>query len=448
VASAEKRGKGKRPWRARYKKPDGTWGSEPGFATKAAAIKWGNDREADIRARRYVDPRSGTITLDDWWDKWLPVQDYSPDSLASTKSVYKCHLQPWRGDRPIAEISLIDVQGLKKEKAAAYSESLVGHIMSVLRMLMEDAVADQRLQFSPMPPARRRRGSKRQEVKGRVRRAGVALEFKTVLALAARLPSAGVLGPMMAIALIVSVFTGMRWGECFGMQRKYLMLMPAVDDQPASGWYIIDDDEGSLHCPTGGKPYLGPPKEYRGRTVELPAFLVEILLIYMASLPPDQELLFTTRKGEMLYRRGSHYDAWRRARDGWPGASKANQPELKVAAAPICPGVHWHDLRHTAKTWTAEDGVPAPARDERFGHQAKGDVVRGDRGGMDNVYVHPTPLMRAQLLKGLERRWESEPVATAALMESISRFFPSRSPRPHVGSGREAAGYERRAGDQ
>ena len=33
LAYAEKRGNGRHPWRARYKRPDGTLGSEPGFRT-------------------------------------------------------------------------------------------------------------------------------------------------------------------------------------------------------------------------------------------------------------------------------------------------------------------------------------------------------------------------------------------------------------------------------
>jgi integrase len=436
VASAEKRGNGKRPWRARYLRPDGTYGSEPGFATKAAALKWGGDQEADIRAGRWRDPRGGRITLDEWWEKWLPVQEYSRESLATLESIYRRHLRPWRGEDPIGEIGLLDVQALKQDKSRHFSESIVGQVMSLLKMLMDDALLDGRLAYSPMPPAGRRRGSRRQEVKGRAPRPGVALDHGTFLALAARLPEAGVLGPMMAVAVVLSVFTGMRWGEVFGMQRKYLMLIPGEDGRPAFGWYIIDDEEGSLHVPSGGRPYLGPPKGYAGRTVELPAFLVEILLLYVGSLPADRQPLFTDTKGDMLYRDGSHYDAWRRSCDGWPGGARSRPAALRVPAAPIAPGLHWHDLRHTAKTWLVEDGVPAVARDERLGHTAQGDIVRGDRGGQDTVYVHVTPVMRARVLDGLQRRWESDPAAAAALTKLISQFFPSRSP----GAVAEAAG--------
>jgi hypothetical protein len=42
VAYAEKRGKGRQPWRVKYKLPDGTETSESAFETKAAALAWGS----------------------------------------------------------------------------------------------------------------------------------------------------------------------------------------------------------------------------------------------------------------------------------------------------------------------------------------------------------------------------------------------------------------------
>jgi hypothetical protein len=52
VAYAEKRGKGPRPWRVKYKLPDGSDVSESGFETKTSAPAWGRDQEARIREGR------------------------------------------------------------------------------------------------------------------------------------------------------------------------------------------------------------------------------------------------------------------------------------------------------------------------------------------------------------------------------------------------------------
>ena len=49
MAYAEKRGKGTRPWRVKYKLPNGQEDSQSGFETKAAALVWGRDQESKIR---------------------------------------------------------------------------------------------------------------------------------------------------------------------------------------------------------------------------------------------------------------------------------------------------------------------------------------------------------------------------------------------------------------
>jgi integrase len=65
--------------------------------------------------------------------------------------------------------------------------------------------------------------------------------------------------------------------------------------------------------------------------------------------------------------------------------------------APIHPGLHFHDLRHTHKTWLIEDGVPEVVQAKRLGHRMPG--VRG-------VYSHVTQPMIDALLAGLQHRGE------------------------------------------
>lgn len=422
MASAEKRGTGPRPWRARYKKPDGTWGSEPGFATKSAALKWGNDQESDIRHGRWRDPRGGQITLDAWFGLWLPAQNYARRTRERLEGDFRNHLRPWWGDRAIGEIGLLDVAAFENRLGACLARNTIAGIMSLLRMLMEDAVADGRLTMSPVV-AKRRRG-RRKDVVGKPPRKATALTLEAFMAIALRLPRVNSLGAVAAVMAVVTAFTGMRWGEVSAMQRKFLMLLPAEGGMPASGWYIVDDDEGAVHDPKRGPAYLGPPKGYVGRTIELPPFLVELLLIYTASLPPDQELLFVTSRGGMLRSRCTVSEAWRLACDGWPARESGYGRRARVEAAAVVKGLHWHDLRHTHKTWLAEDGVPAVARDERLGHRRGNRGGGADSGQQDHVYVHATAVMRKRVLEGLQRRWEAAGPESAVLRESISRFFP------------------------
>lgn len=60
--------------------------------------------------------------------------------------------------------------------------------------------------------------------------------------------------------------------------------------------------------------------------------------------------------------------------------------------------MHFHDLRHTHKTWLIEDGIPEIAQARRLGHRLAG--VRG-------IYSHVTEPMINNLTEALQHRWET-----------------------------------------
>jgi integrase len=90
------------------------------------------------------------------------------------------------------------------------------------------------------------------------------------------------------------------------------------------------------------------------------------------------------------FQRRSNFNrrAWTPAVTGDPAAG----------VPPILAGMHFHDLRHTHKTWLIEDGIPEIAQARRMGHRL---------GGVRGIYSHVTPVMRQHLVDALQRRWES-----------------------------------------
>ena len=82
MAYAEKRGKGPRPWRVKYKVPGGE-ASQSGFETKQAALGWGRDQEARVRADTWTDPGASEITVSEWIDRWKTMQDVGPSTNAN-----------------------------------------------------------------------------------------------------------------------------------------------------------------------------------------------------------------------------------------------------------------------------------------------------------------------------------------------------------------------------
>jgi integrase len=154
----------------------------------------------------------------------------------------------------------------------------------------------------------------------------------------------------------------MRRGELTGLQRHNCKLDEAR--------IYIDPEFGALH-EVAGSLELGPPKTPAAiRSILLPAFLVARLGEHLDS--HDHAHVFVGADGG-LYRRSNF------SRRHWRPATNGNPRKL---IAPVVPNMHFHDLRHTHKTWMIEDGVPKIAQAKRLGHRLPG--VRG-------IYSHVSP---------------------------------------------------------
>jgi integrase len=60
--------------------------------------------------------------------------------------------------------------------------------------------------------------------------------------------------------------------------------------------------------------------------------------------------------------------------------------------------MHFHDTRHTHKTWLIEDDIPEIAQARRLGHRLPRHT---------HVYSHVTPIMIARITNSLEARWRA-----------------------------------------
>jgi integrase len=181
------------------------------------------------------------------------------------------------------------------------------------------------------------------------------------------------------VLIVTAAYTGLRWGELAGLRWPNLNL--------GHGVVKVDAKTGALH-EIGGRLQLGPPKTPASvRTVHLPEFLIKLLLEHRADT--DHEHVFTGVDGGLMRRTNFRRRVWLPAVNG----------HKRRGWAPLFPGLHFHDLRHTHKTWMIEDGVPEIAQCRRLGHRMDG--VRGR-------YSHVTQTMIDMLLEGMQRRWERD----------------------------------------
>jgi len=157
MAYAEKRGN---LWRARWRGPDGTLESKPGFQTRKAAENYARDQEAAIRSGSYIDPRAGRITLTEWVNQWYPALDLEPTTLSNYRYQIGVHILPAFGHRALASITAEEVSAWEMQIAASgISRRTARDARSTLTTVLGDAIP----RYIQINPAQRRRGKGRKE---------------------------------------------------------------------------------------------------------------------------------------------------------------------------------------------------------------------------------------------------------------------------------------------
>lgn len=393
----EERGKGAgRYYRARYKGPDGDYltvkddaGKPIHFNYKRDAQKAADDAEADIRAGRWIDPKGGAMTLAQWYEQWVPAQEYGSTNTEKTYlQHWRKHIAPKWGNTALGEIRPIHIQAWEKELGTRYARSTVVSITAPFRRMLEDAYANGLITRSALPP--KKRASKRNHRES----AGAYVPLGTWEAICARLPAA------LALMARTVYWTGMRFSEVTAMRTRFLTLTAAADGRPAAGVYYLHPDVGAAHKDVAEHRHYGPPKSGPGREWQLPPFLAQQLIDHVARLPvpgprvaaDDLDLIFPDHVGRPHSASNWTSTYWRPACDG------REATETKEPWEPIWPGLRLHDGKHSHGATLDDLGVHRVMRDYRLGHSD---------GSARSAYEHPTPEMRRLLLDGLQARWEA-----------------------------------------
>ena len=263
MAYAEKRGN---LWRARWRAPDGTLDSQPGFQTRKAAEDYGRDQESAIRANRYVDPRSGRITLTEWVNLWFPALDLEPTTMNNYRYMIEVHILPTFGDRALASITAEEIAAWELKLAnSGLSRRTASDARSTLATVLADAIP----RYIPTNPAARRKGKGR---KGQRRIERIEKKRKAwaspleALLIAER--AAALSGSDTDFVLILTLaYTGMRWSEVVGLQPQCVH-----GDVVDVHWKLYE---------LNGRFYRGRPKDGSMRTADIPPFLRELLATHM-----------------------------------------------------------------------------------------------------------------------------------------------------------------------
>lgn len=417
MASAEKRlsqakgSKGKVTWRARYNKPDGSVGSEPGFDTKKTAEDWGDKQEADIKAGRWIDPELSRKHFGIFAREFMKARTPRGNTVATRERLLRTVILPKWEHTPLQAFTWFDVEAWANAHPAHETE--IDHAVSLMSTILTAAIDAKHLTVNPLYG--RRRSVSTGTPQSKAKKAAVVAKAKAMRAATpeAVLQLAERLGPARGLHVLTVGFAGLRWGEsnaldrdtCLGIRTEAygrgVWTCPVLHIESELAEYDLYDDEGTK---TGTFLGLEETKTaWSVRDVDLPPFLSHLLQARRDDLPPKtlevptkHQELFTTDSG-VYWRRGNWSKVLRPAVNGRVGKPRRQGSAGVEAWAPIMPGLSMDILRHTHDSLQEQIGVKEPLAYEQAGHK---------RPGIKAKYQHPTVEMRIERLEGLQEIFE------------------------------------------
>jgi len=149
-------------WRARFLRPDRTYGTQSGFTSRTAAKKWGEEQEALIKRRLWIDPRDAETPFEVVAEKWFTTfqKRLSKGTLAKYRSQLDNHIIPQWGTWPSIAIfnGYADIEEWVSELHEDYEESTVCSIFALFSTVLNFAVRDKIIPANPCSGVRVTRG--------------------------------------------------------------------------------------------------------------------------------------------------------------------------------------------------------------------------------------------------------------------------------------------------
>lgn len=389
-------------WRACYKKPDGSKGTEPGFPTKKTAEDWGDAQEAAIRAGRWVDPDLATGQFGAWAREWMAAKAPRGRTMSTRWDLLDTHILPRWDHTPLNTISWFDAE--QWANGITYDDVTATHCLSLMSTILTGAVDARRMLVNPLAGRRR---SKPAEVKEKIRAKERAKAERPAASPEALLRVARRLGRLDGTHLLVTGFAGPRWGEGIALTRDSLgeRREPFEDDWFTCPVLKIREEvaEYRTRDPITGEK--GPlffglePVKTDGslRDIDLPPFLHALILAGIDALPAKHGYLYGTASGKWWRNSNFGRQVMRPAADGREELPKTKGHPERDGWDPLCPGLTMLELRHLHDSLQSQIGVKEPLAFEQAGHR---------RPGIKRTYQHPTPTMRQERLDGLQEIFE------------------------------------------
>lgn len=327
--------------------------SKGGFRSKGEAQAWKSLRDAEAVRGNTPDPSLGRQQFGPWAAEWLDLHAHRlrPSTASLYRMHYRNHIEPTFGALPFQHMTRQAVndwyRALRRKparsKTGKLADATVAKVYRLLRQMLDAAVKDGCLPQNPCDIE----GASKEDVPEDSYDEPPTAEVVRALA-------GAVDGRYRAMVLLAG-FGGLRWGEVAGLEAQHINL---TDGTVKVRQQLTQVD--------GGAPTVSEPKTKAGRrVVYLHPEVIDALRVHLATYDTAR-FVFTSPSGEPL--RGSNF-----RRRVWLPATK------KVG----CPGVTFHDLRHTAATLAAQTGATTADLMARIGHASVRAAMRYQHATQD-----------------------------------------------------------------
>lgn len=294
------------------------WRSEGYSAAKSAEIR--ATRMQTIRHGEPLPGKSSGCTFGDAWEAYRKTHLPSLRSADDVRLHVEKYLLPRYETRLLSSISVLDVEGLKRDLFnAGLSAQTVKHILGVLRRIYRKASAWE-MYSGPIPTSK----------VAMPKIDNARLRYLTKDEATRLLDTLHSISPMWHDIAALSLATGMRLGEILGLTARAIDLKSGVI-------HVLDAKAGT-------------------RQAYISELAQPILKVRLEALSPDALLFPSPVSGGLLEKAGK------------PFIRAVRECGLNDGVTDTRHRIVFHSLRHTFASWLAIRGVPLYVIGELLGH--------------------------------------------------------------------------------